>query len=229
VIAVHSTFNGALQLTSSSCLIQDRRKTQTASNILAIFTAISTSPPRILNSITNSMASTMSGSAATSKTSSADTKILADLGTVKEKMDLCDALMNPGAGDPKPSLQSSEAMLAVVGFLEACAPRMVELVEAAASGALSEDIFAECLAVNDRLQKQLADIETAALTETSASTTAASAAPASVEQQFEDLLLGDDTAASGGAVGKSTGEEDAKQSAITTQDEFDDFLAERTG
>eukprot|EP00339_Tiarina_fusa_P023506 CAMPEP_0117034094 /NCGR_PEP_ID=MMETSP0472-20121206/24306_1 /TAXON_ID=693140 ORGANISM="Tiarina fusus, Strain LIS" /NCGR_SAMPLE_ID=MMETSP0472 /ASSEMBLY_ACC=CAM_ASM_000603 /LENGTH=172 /DNA_ID=CAMNT_0004743183 /DNA_START=186 /DNA_END=704 /DNA_ORIENTATION=- len=172
----------------------------------------------------------MSGSAATSKTSAADAKILEDLGTLKEKMELCDALMNPGAGDPKPSLHSSEAMLAVVGFLEACAPRMVELVEAAASGALSEDIFAECLAVNDRLQKQLADIETAALTETSASTTAASAAPASVEQQFEDLLLDDENPPPAGPpVGKSTGEEDSKQSAVTTQDEFDDFLAERTG
>ena len=194
------------------------------------------------------MASTMSSSATTNnKTSVANTKILADLGTLKEKMELCNALMNPGAGAPKPSLKS-EAMLAVVGFLEACAPRMVELVEVAAQGALSEDVFAECLAVNDQLQKQLADIETAALTETSASTTAASVAPStSVEQQFEDLLLEGDNGpmapletpigkstgeedAPGAATGKSRGEEDedAKQSAVTKKDSFDDFFAERT-
>jgi hypothetical protein len=38
-----------------------------------------------------------------------------------------------------------------------------------------QDIFAEGLSVNDRLRKVLADVETAALTETDASTTAASA------------------------------------------------------
>lgn len=196
-------------------------------------------------------ASSMTSSAvSTSKTAAADAKIRSNLATLEEKMELCDAMLNPGAGDPKLSW-SSEAMLAVVGYLEACAPRMVELVEAAASGALSEEVFAECLAANDRLQKQLADVETSALTETSASTTAASAPPSttgsssSVQEQFEDLLLstgnedtGTDTAvpaappaAVGGA--KSTGEEedDWKQPAVQPSgsgDEFDSFFTERT-
>mmetsp|Transcript_62502 Transcript_62502/g.152158 ORF Transcript_62502/g.152158 Transcript_62502/m.152158 type:complete len:208 (+) Transcript_62502:53-676(+) len=156
----------------------------------------------------------------------ADTKILKDLGTLREKMDLCDSMLSPGDGVPPLSVKTSEAMLAVIGFLEACAPRMIELVEAAASGALSETVFEEVLMCNDRLQKQLTDIETVALTETPASTTVASAAGVGagsaagtdLTAQFDDLLLGpiDDptstslgqsnTTASGAGL-KSTGEE----------------------
>jgi hypothetical protein len=47
-----------------------------------------------------------------------------------------------------------------------------------------QDIFAECLSINDRSHKVLADAEIAALTETDTSTTAASA-PVSVQEQFK--------------------------------------------
>jgi hypothetical protein len=47
-----------------------------------------------------------------------------------------------------------------------------------------QDIFAECLSINDRFRKVLADAEIAALTETDASTMAASA-PVSVQEQFK--------------------------------------------
>lgn len=134
--------------------------------------------------------------------------------------------------------------MAVVGFLEACAPRMLELVEAAASGALSESVFEEVLQCNDRLQKLLTDVETAALTETSASTTAASAlaSTGSVGAQFDDLLLTDDEmgkapspvpAVTAGL--KSTGEEDEEESKppavqqSSSTDEFDAFFATRQG
>ena len=191
------------------------------------------------------MASTAVGNSSESSNTRApaDTKILQDLETLEEKMELCQAMLNPGAGDPSPSLKTSDAMLAVVGFLEACAPRMVELVEAAAQGALSEDIFAQCLDVNDRLQKQLADVETQAMTETGASTTSASATSAEgsvVETQFSDLLLddsGDAKAPAAAAGGKSTGEDQVEQEQDDEQpgveqsksaDEFDDFFAART-
>jgi hypothetical protein len=162
----------------------------------------------------------------------ADTKILSDLKWLTEKMDLCNSMLNPGAGDPKLSMQS-ESMLAVIGYLEACAPRMVELVEAAATGVLSEEVFAECLSANDRLQKLLTDVDTAALTETAASTTAASApAVGDVTNQVEDLLLGEAAPAPAPAGGKTTGEEDnSKQpaaAAAASGDEFDAFFAERT-
>jgi hypothetical protein len=129
--------------------------------------------------------------------STKDSKVMTDLESLTEKMDLCDVMLlnnNPPAGDLSAAKTSSEALLAVIGFLEACAPRMVELVEAAAQGALSEDVFAQCLAINDRLQKQLADIETSAstTTTTAASTTTAAAsasAPKPESKQFEDLLM----------------------------------------
>lgn len=179
-----------------------------------------------------------------------DNKITADLDIVNEKMDLLASLLNPGADSPAPSVQNDEALLAVIGFLEACAPRMVELVEAAAQGALSGNVLEKCLRVNDRLLKQLQEIDTLALTESAASTTAASAPV----KDMADLLLDDDDEdddhqAKPAAVAgmKSTGEEeddeDAKLSAkmpaaddskpaaipdVDGKDSFDDFLAERT-
>jgi hypothetical protein len=176
-------------------------------------------------------------------------KILRDLGVLREKMDLCYTMLHPGADSPTLSVNSSEAMMAVVGFLEACTPRMLELVEAATSGALSERVFEEVLHCNDRLQKLLADVETAALTETSASTTVASASGGAIHDQFDDLLLSDDfdvgtsgapttgTPSSGGAGFKSTGEDDddemdSKPPAIaktSSNDEFDAFFATRQG
>lgn len=169
----------------------------------------------------------------------ANTKILRDLGVLRDKMDLCNTMLNPGADSPTLSVNTSEAMMAVVGFLEACSPRMLELVEAATSGALSEQVFEEVLHCNDRLQKLLTDVETAALTETAASTTAASAG-GGIQNQFDDLLLGDDDdlgvkeTSSGGY--KSTGEDDddtdSKPPAIEqtpSNDEFDAFFATRQG
>lgn len=143
-----------------------------------------------------------------------DAKVLKDLETVKEKMDVCDNMLHPGDGSPAPSLKNNEALLGVIGFLEACAPRMVELVEAATSGALGEAVLMECLSVNDRLLKLLADIDTYAFTETAATTTAAAAPPpSSVNQQFGDLLLDDSdknppAPAPPVGGGKTTGEDD---------------------
>jgi len=62
------------------------------------------------------------------------------------------------AGGPS-TLAANEALLTVIGFLEASVPRMVELIEAAAQGALKEGTFEECLVVNDRLTNVLADVE----------------------------------------------------------------------
>ena len=57
------------------------------------------------------------------------------------------------------TLDSNEALLQVIGFLEACVPRMVELIEAAAMGDLSESTLEECLSVNDKLANILGDVE----------------------------------------------------------------------
>lgn len=196
--------------------------------------------------------STTAGAAGPSGSSKIDanTKVLKDLGTLREKLDLAKDMLNPGAGTPKLSVKS-DAFMAVIGFLEACAPRMIELVEAASmSGVLSEAVFEELLNSNDRLQTVLADIETAALTETPAYTTAASAVPAGdgsstdLTDQFGDLLLDEpapsapSTATTTAAGAKTTGEEEddsddfkqpASVPASSSNDEFDAFFSERQG
>jgi len=191
---------------------------------------------------------------APSEQSSVDQKIFSDLDAVVEKMDLCDSMLRPGGGEPAPSVQKDETLMAVIGFLEACAPRMVELVEAAAQGALSEHVLMKCLEVNDRLTKLLSDIDTVALTETSASTTAASA-PTSKDpfEEFLDDSSGRQSESGAANVGsKSTGQEDpfgnevlsprpaasgdlteptsnvSGVAATKSEDEFDSFFNERT-
>ena len=153
-----------------------------------------------------------------------DAKIMADLEMLMEKCDLCESMLKPGSDSPAPSVQTDEACQSIIGFLEACAPRMVELVEAAAQGAVSDTVLMKALEVNDRLTKQLADIDTVALTETPASTTAASASGSSddadeyaIDDNLDDLLLSDnadgdnmfgDDSKKPAAATKSTGEED---------------------
>jgi hypothetical protein len=163
-------------------------------------------------------------------------KILADLNVLKEKMELCEKMLHPGDGSPAPSLKNNDTMLTVIGFLEACAPRMVELVEAGAQGAFSEAVLMDTLEVNDSLQTLLADIDTYAFTETAASTTAASAP--SMEEQLNDLLL-DDSSTSNDVfapppTGKTTGEDDPFADLITAgkssgrDDPFADLASGKT-
>jgi len=93
----------------------------------------------------------------TPKMNNPDEKITADLSTLTEQISLCQSmLVNAG---PLSSIQDNEALLTVIGFLEACVPRMVELIEAAASGAIKEETFEMCLTVNDKLTNILADVE----------------------------------------------------------------------
>ena len=72
-----------------------------------------------------------------------DEKILSDLSTLNEQIALTQSmLVNAG---PLSSItnDTNEALLTVVGFLEACVPRMMELIEAAASGALKPEVSRE--------------------------------------------------------------------------------------
>jgi len=151
---------------------------------------------------------TMSSAASSSTTTvESDRKISNDLLVLTQKMDLLDSMMNPT--DPSlPRISVKDAtMRSLVGYLDACGPRMIQLVTACTStdfGVLSEEVFGEVLGCNDRLQKILGDFDTRLLTETSASTTVASstetttdiatgtaaAAGADLTEQFGDLLLG---------------------------------------
>lgn len=88
-------------------------------------------------------------------TANIDEKVLHDLSALSEKIALCQSML-VNAGGPS-SIDADEALLAVIGFLEACVPRMVELIEAAAQGELKPATFEECLVVNDRLTNVLTD------------------------------------------------------------------------
>ncbi len=80
---------------------------------------------------------------------------MGDLATLEDKISLCQSMLNESGA----SIDTNEALLAVIGFLEACVPRMVELIDVAAQGALQEATFEKCLLVNDRLTNTLADVD----------------------------------------------------------------------
>jgi hypothetical protein len=161
-----------------------------------------------------------------------DAKIMSDLEMLMEKCDLCERMLKPGSDSPAPSVNTDEACQSVIGFLDACAPRMVELVEAAAQGAVSDVVLMKALEVNDKLTKTLADIDTVVLTETPASTPAAAAgagnSDADVDEfegfqdNLDDLLLSDDDGGGGGGGGADKDhmfgeEDDSKKPAAATK------------
>lgn len=77
-------------------------------------------------------------------------KLRADLDVVAEKVNLCNEMV-----PLSPGIDQDEALAEVVGFLEACRPRMVALIEAGSRGILSDDVLATALRVNDELGKAL--------------------------------------------------------------------------
>lgn len=207
---------------------------------------------------TNTSTSTSTSSATTRE---ADTKISNDLAVLGEKMDLLGTLLNSHTTSSSSSSSGSSAWNSVVGYLDACGPRMIELVTACSGGGavvLSESVFGNVLASNDRLQKLLSDADVHVRSVVAASTTVAAAAAPSSEaaasndptEQFGDLLLGGDddnnNNANANAHAKTTGETGddfdfkpaAKPAATPTpttttnnnnnDDPFDDFFAERT-
>jgi len=69
---------------------------------------------------------------------------------VAEKVALCNEMV-PNS----PGLEHDDALAEVVGFLEACRPRMLQLIDAGSRGALTDDLLALALKVNDDLAKAL--------------------------------------------------------------------------
>jgi hypothetical protein len=87
-----------------------------------------------------------------------DEKIMHDLSTLSDQILLCQSMLS-SATTTASSSTPDEALLTVIGYLEACVPRMIDLIEAAAQGALKETTFEECLLMNDKLTNVLADVE----------------------------------------------------------------------
>jgi len=204
-----------------------------------------------------SSAAAAGSAASSSQQDDVNAKIMSDLVVVTQKMDLLDSMLSRpgrhGSDDQSLSLSAGDdALLTVVGFLEACAPRMIELVEAAAQGALSEQTLMQCLEVNDRLTKVLGDVDGASWIEDAAQTSSADddhlAAAAAASPPFpagevppapmSDSLLsssysvgvggssGTAAAAAGGGGEESAGSIPTIQQS-KSEDEFDSFFNER--
>lgn len=198
---------------------------------------------------------TMSSAASSSTTTmESDRKISNDLLVLTQKMDILDSMMNPtDASVPRISVKDA-TVRSLVGYLDACGPRMIQLVTACTStdfGVLSEEVFGEVLGCNDRLQKILGDFDTRLLTETSATTTVASvaggssaetttktatgtaAAGADLTEQFGDLLLASEDlfaeAQGHGGIDETSPVKSPLAGAKTTgetSEDFADFFAE---
>ncbi|KAL7455832.1 hypothetical protein ACHAWC_007356 [Mediolabrus comicus] len=161
-----------------------------------------------------------SGTAGNAAASNPDQKVLTDLATLTDQIKLCQSMLAQAGS----SIDGDEALLTVIGFLEACVPRMVELIEAAAQGALKPETFEECLVVNDKLTTILSDVdkdpkdrqpivEVAAAASASAATTDATKDDSDeidrVEQGMENMAVGSSApAAAAVAGGKTTGLDD---------------------
>jgi hypothetical protein len=100
-------------------------------------------------------------------TANADQKILNDLNILEEKMDQCQTQLNEQKMGHSNVFSTTSEVYDIIGFLEACAPRMVELVEFcaaqpsgnAAAAPLSDSVLMKALEVNDRLIKTLSDLD----------------------------------------------------------------------
>jgi hypothetical protein len=155
-------------------------------------------------------------------------KIHDDLQIVVDKMNGCETLLKSSNADP------TQELLAVVGFLEACQPRMIELVEAAAQGALSEQVLMECLQVNDRLTKILNDVDTQVDFENASAMDSSAIAGATASPQFviqeekepavDDLLLMEDFDHISPIAAAAAPDNSAAAGPKTTGEDLDDLL-----
>lgn len=73
-----------------------------------------------------------------------------DLSVVMEKVRLCREILQVS-----PGIKEDDALADIIGFLEACRDRLIDVIEAGTQGLLGEDLFALCLKVNDSVLRTL--------------------------------------------------------------------------
>merc|ERR1712038_1600011 len=133
------------------------------------------------------------GTDGTSNTEDPDTKILSDLSVVQEKITLCRSMLIEIGTTSQ--IDSNESLLAIIGFLEACVPRVRELIDVGMT-LLKEKTLTVCFQINDDLCKILDDVDhPEQVTSESMGSSSNAASPSS-------------TSASAAAVGKTAEEED---------------------
>lgn len=128
---------------------------------------------------------TSSAAATSSSADDPNAKICKDLETVEEKISLCHAMLMDTKGEIS---KTNEALLGVIGFLEACAPRMVELVQTGTSGSniLQEETIEKCFQVHDLLNQTLNDMDDPQKWQLETTTVASK--PAANDADLDDLL-----------------------------------------
>lgn len=126
-----------------------------------------------------------------------DEKVNADLNTLSEQIDAARALLAAPECNTASDVDANETLLVYVGFLEACVPRMEQLVEGALGGKVGEETLEKILLLNDRLNRTLDDCDnpstvtvdtegaTPAAAAAAAAPAAAAAAPASIDDNFD--------------------------------------------
>lgn len=77
-------------------------------------------------------------------------KLRNDLFVVMEKNKLCREILQVS-----PGIQQDEALADMIGYLEACRDRMIDIIEAGTQGLLGEELFNFALKVNDAIIKTL--------------------------------------------------------------------------
>jgi hypothetical protein len=77
-------------------------------------------------------------------------KLKLDLVCVQEKIELCQEML-----PHSPGIEHDEILWELIGFLEACQPRLLALIQAGSSGILDESIMEACLKLNDALIRTL--------------------------------------------------------------------------
>ena len=123
-----------------------------------------------------------------------DEKVNADLNTLSEQIDAARALLAAPECNTASDVDGNETLLVYLGFLEACVPRMEQLVEGALGGKVGEETLEKILLLNDRLNRTLDDCDNPSAvtvdTEGAASAAvpaaaAAAPAPAAADDNFD--------------------------------------------
>mmetsp|Transcript_10049 Transcript_10049/g.14162 ORF Transcript_10049/g.14162 Transcript_10049/m.14162 type:complete len:388 (+) Transcript_10049:25-1188(+) len=77
-------------------------------------------------------------------------KLKVDLVCVREKAELCQEILQHS-----PGVEHDEVLWELVGFLEACQPRLLALIQSGSSGILEPVVMEACLKLNDYIFKTL--------------------------------------------------------------------------
>ena len=167
----------------------------------------------MMHSQDSSSSSAAAAPAAAKRTMSPDEKVNADLATLSDQIDAARSLLSAPDCNTSSDVAANETLLAYVGFLEACVPRMEQLVEGALGGKVGEGTLEKILLLNDRLNRTLDDCDnpSAVMAEAEGACAAAAAAPAEAAPTTSDGNFdpfGESTAASAAPPTSTAADED---------------------